>query len=203
MKHLISFIVILGLVQVAKAQSFEIKVVQEENRQIMYYTGEIFNPKFSQDLLQIYVQSLRQLRKNKPLFLVLNSPGGDVGMANRISLDMQRICNGNCLYTTVVESKVSCSSACVNVFLSGVERLANDDSKFLVHSGYSAETGFSTALEMAAGQYWGGMDVDWLASFIDKTGAYTDGRDITITGRKDLLESGLVTHVHSELALVK
>lgn len=200
MKAILFFMTMTVLLfgQLANAQSVKIKVVQENDRQVMYYDGEIFNPRVSPDLLDTYVHSLRQLRQGKPLFLVINSQGGDRAMAHRISLDMQRICSGDCVFTTIHESQNVCSSACLIVFLSGTERIARDTSMFVIHSGYSGRSGFSTSLEMAADQYWAGMDPVWITNFVKSTGAYKDGRDVVIAGPTNLIQSGLVTEIVSD-----
>jgi hypothetical protein len=148
MQILKSFLILLALVSsLAYAQEIEtnyrysgkhysISYKLEEELQTIRLHGEILSTHV-EDLKGFY-HTIKLIRKDVPIKLVLFSGGGFLANYEKLPKAMKKNCNSeesNCRIKTVVPTYAYCASACLNVFMVGDDRLAGKTSQFGFHQG--------------------------------------------------------------------
>lgn len=106
----------------------KLTVSEEPNRVVMRWSGEVMPP-----MKERFEEAFKKLGSNPRRVLIsLDSPGGSVDHGNDV-IDVI-VKNSRVHYIdTIVESKKMCASMCVPLYLTGVERLAAKDARFMFH----------------------------------------------------------------------
>ncbi len=135
----------------------------EENLQTIRLHGEILST-YVEDLSGFY-HTIKLLRKDVPIKLVLFSGGGFLKNYEKLPKAMKKNCNSdesNCRITTVVPYYGYCASACLNVFMIGDDRIAGKDSRFGFHQGAVLPGAIKLKGFAERSLRKSGVDTDWL-----------------------------------------